>query len=157
MDRQQACTRATDAAAALAGLTPSIISLGEQYAAALAAYERFDAKHAPKAFAADTSSRAAQRVLADRMGALVDLIATMPAATLADVAVQVHAVGSLAARVNGETSPAQALSVARQIERMAYGMLPLVAAVAGLDMAAMGWAGNAGLRVERFAGVGVKP
>ena len=41
------------------------------------------------------------------------------------------------------------------IERMAFGVLPVLAKAAGLEMEEMDWADNDQLRVHRYSGVGV--
>ena len=45
---------------------------------------------------------------------------------------------------------------AEKLSRMLLGMVPVLAAAAGLDMAQMDWADQDSLRVWRFAGVGVQ-
>ena len=106
---------------------------------------------------ATNRSEAAQIILGERQEALRDLICTLPAKTLADAAIHVAGIVTLSARLSASIwTGDQVTRAADKIERMALGMLPLLAAAAGLDMEAMDWADNDQLRPLRFTGVEVQ-
>ena len=91
-----------------------------------------------------------------RRQALRALLATMPAAGIADAAVLVAEAAEIAGCLSGDGSmPSAAVKAADAIERMLLSVLPFVAEVAGLDMNAMNWSSCERLRQHRFAGVGV--
>jgi hypothetical protein len=150
------------AASELVASTPicSIFQLGEHLAAVGIAYSAHDlaalANNA-KPFAPPPPHAKAMALLMDRGDALRGLIATMQAVTLADVAVQIGVAIDLASQIFANEIPNEnAKDCAEAIDRMLQGMLPIVAAAAGLDMAAMDWSENAALRARRFAGVGAQ-
>ncbi len=153
------------AAAAVALTAPSILELGKQLAAVEAAHDAFDSIAMRRALRVDDDDaerrmerrgKAAWEILDVRAEALRELISSMPAQSIQDAAVQVGLIctagGRLAASVHTQE---QKEALADGIERMALGILPILAQVAGLDIEAMGWAGNEYLRIFRFDGVGV--
>ena len=153
------------AAAAVALTAPSILDLGRHLAAVEIAINAFDVSNLRRAVPAiesraladaDRRAAAAMTILYDRSDALREMISTMPAQTLQDVAVQVNVMAAMAAFISAhKITEEQATEKADRIERMAYGMLPVVAAAAGLGMEAMDWADQDCLRITRFDGVGV--
>ena len=151
--------------AAVALTAPSILDLGKQLAAVEIAHEAFDSGNmrlSLKVGDAEAARRSKQRgeaaweVLEPRAEALRELIATMPALTIQDAAVQIALICTASGRLSASIhSRESSTAMADQIERMALGLLPLVARAAGLDLEAMNWASNEYLRVHRFDGVGV--
>jgi hypothetical protein len=147
------------AALAVAASCPSIESLGRHLADVERAYEAHDIvnlRRHTEDHAEDLSSEG-QAILLERIDALRGLIATIPAATLADAAIQVAEISQISCRLWANTYTAdEVAAMAGKIARMSYGILPIVAKAAGLDMVAMDWAAdNDNLRVHRFAAVGV--
>ena len=153
------------AAAAVALASPSLLDLGRQLATLLVSYDAHDIvalKRATRGVAGEglcsVSNRAvaAQAILGDRIEAVRALITTIPAQTIADVAVQIEQVAVMSSRLSADgENTHEVRGVADQIERMAYSMLPIVAAAAELSVEAMNWEGSLALRVHRFAAVGV--
>ena len=153
------------AAAAVALTSPSILDLGKHLAAVEVAHEAFDnvnmglsLKAGDKAGEVRSRQRheAAWTILEDRAEALREMISSMPALTIQDAAVQIGVICTASSRLSASVHTAnEATAIADRIERMALGMLPIVAKVAGLDMEAMDWADGDALRVWRFDGVGV--
>ena len=153
------------AAAAVAATAPSILDLGKHLAQVEISYSAHDIVDLKRSVPAGDEdalreakkrAEAAQLILGDRQEALRDLICTMPAKTLADVAIQVAAILVIASRISASHhTPDQVAREADRIERMALGMLPILAAASGLDMEAMDWADNDQLRPLRFTGVEV--
>ena len=91
------------------------------------------------------------------MEALRDLIASMPAFTLRDAAVQVEAIVIASSRLSSNVhTEAQVEIAADRIERMALSILPVIAAAADLDIQVMAWSDYMELRARRFEGVGVQ-
>ncbi len=155
-------TPAPEIAAAVVALTaPSALDLGRQLAAVDLAHEAFDMANVRHPGADGSRSLAhdykqeATTILRTRAEALRNLITTVPAKTLADAAVLCNEIVVIADRLNAhdDPSPSQVNLAMERINRMALGMLPIVAAAAGLDMEAMRW--SDALRIRRFYGVGV--
>ena len=154
------------AAAAVASTAPSILELGKHLAQVEISYNAHDVVELNRTLRggdedglrhAKNQAEAAQLILGDRQEALRDLICTMPAKTLADAAIQVAAIVVISARLSASHHTAhQVTREADKIERMALGMLPILAAASGLDMEAMDWADNDQLRPLRFTGVEVQ-
>ena len=154
------------AAAAVSATAPSILDLGKHLAQVEIAYNAHDIVELKRGVRAGDEdamreatnrSEAAQIILGERQEALRDLICTLPAKTLADAAIHVAGIVTLSARLSASICTAdQVTRAADKIERMALGMLPILAAAAGLDMEAMDWADNDQLRPLRFTGVEVQ-
>ncbi len=145
-----------EAARAVANTAPSVFALGQHLAALERAHEAYDPVNLQRAASAvdETQQRAARAIQEDRMEALREMIASMPALTLKDAAVQVEAITVAASLLSCSThTEAQVEAIADRIERMALSILPLIAAAADLDLEAMFWTDNLTLRAHRFAGV----
>ncbi len=100
---------------------------------------------------------AAMDLLLTRREALWQLIASLPAMTLADAAVQIGVACHFAMSLEGsDWSSSDVRSrfyqLAGGLELMCLNVLPLVAEAAGLDLAEMDWAGLERLRATRFYG-----
>lgn len=157
---QQQCNKeeaaATLAAAAVSASAlvpqhaPVIYDLGKHLADVERAYEARDSAH-------DSASRRnALGVLDGRREALRDLICTMPAQTIQDAAVQIEVAATIASCLATNQFDARAIDrMAEQMERVLFGVLPIVAKAAGINLDAMFWTDLDTLRVSRFAGVGV--
>ncbi len=100
---------------------------------------------------------AAMDLLLKRRDALWQLIASLPAVTLADAAVQLgvacHFAMSLeASDWSSADVRGRFYQLAGGLELMCLSMLPLVAEAAGLDLAEIDWTGLDHLRASRFYG-----
>lgn len=148
-----------EAVRVVANTAPSVFSLGQHLAALERAHEAYDPVNLQRMASAvdETQQRAARAIQEDRMEALREIIASMPALTLKDAAVQVEAITVAASLLSCSThTEAQVEAIADRIERMALSILPLIAAAADLDLEAMFWTDNLTLRTSRFEGVGVQ-
>ncbi len=146
---------ADEAARAVALGAPRIEDLGRQLAAVEEAAHQFDSAFLKPQH--DRVSDDARVVLGERGDALRLMISTLPAATVADAAVQVSQILDLTDQLRFyEGDEDERRNMIARIERMALGMRPVLAQAAGLDMAKMGWARQDGcLRVSRWRGAGV--
>ncbi len=100
---------------------------------------------------------AAMRLLETRREALWQLIASLPAMTMADAAVQLGVACQYAMGLEGSdwSSPdtrSRFYEMAGGLERICLSVLPLVAETAGLDLAEMDWTDLDQVRVRRFYG-----
>ncbi len=149
---------ASAAAACIPASATDALSLGRQLAQAERALAAFDpvsvklGKGAKRADAAD-----ARAILDDRVEALRTLISTTPATSVEDAAVLVAESLTIAGGLTASKfSENDADAMAIRLERMLLAAMPFVAEAAGLDMAEMNWADRDGLRLWRYAGVGVQ-
>ena len=131
---------------------PAVAELGRLLAQARAALSRFD--NASLASDDVTTKIIAGRgldLMQDRAIALEALIATLPAKTLADAAVQLGVAYSVAETIEGICEDDYKLRLAeRQLQRILVGALPVVAAAAGLDLDEMNLRHIIDLRAGRF-------
>ncbi|MGI4941843.1 MAG: hypothetical protein ACRYHQ_14995 [Janthinobacterium lividum] len=136
---------------------PPVIELGWRLAALSAEITRQDGA-ALQARDDGPRHRAARRAIESLEGqrmALNALVATMPARTLADTAVQIAVAFDLANDLECNVHPAD------EVERLAIGLatlllsvLPVIAAAAELNPGDMGWEAEVGyLYAGRFAGL----
>jgi hypothetical protein len=139
----------------------SILDLGRHLAAVDIAHNRHD--HANLVNPGLTHQKPpvhaeAMELLYDRGQAMRRLIASMPAQTLADAAVQIAAGNSIVETLENEDLDAYTKGFClRELHRLFLSALPVVAEAAELDPVAMGWAELLKLRARCFAGVGVQP
>ena len=157
-DYAKAYRDAVAASQTVAEGAPCLFDLGVHLADAKKAYDAWD--EAGVAGCTDPTDRlrlhGAKEIAGYRVEALHELIATMPARSIADAAVVVAECITIAARLSASVhTEAQVEVAADKLERMLLGALPFLAQVAGLDMARMDWADTDALRPHRFAGVGV--
>jgi len=99
----------------------------------------------------------AMKLLEVRREALWQLIASLPALTLADAAVQLgvatqYAMGLEASDWSNPDVGSRFYEMARGLERLCLSALPLVAQAAGLDLAEMDWSELDQIRARRFYG-----
>lgn len=136
---------------------PAVIDLGRRIAALSAEIDRQDdvALQARDDGPRCKAARDAMGVLNDQRVVLQALVATMPARSLADAAVQVAEAFNLAndLECNVHTA-AEVERLATNLARLALSVLPVVAAAAELDPVALGWDMEVGhLYAARFAGL----
>ena len=139
----------------IANHLPSIIDLGRALATNDIEHARLDELTCRRSNT--PIEDAAMRLLETRREALWQLIASLPAMTLADAAVQLGVATQYAMGLEGsDWSSADVrgrfYQLAGGLELMCLSMLPLVAEAAGLDLAEMDWTGLDHLRASRFYG-----
>lgn len=124
---------------------PSIYDLGCARAAISAEFARLDD--------AGEQHETTLELLGKQEAALDELIATRPAMTLADAAVQVGVACTLVnvlAASDWRDAPERLQELHDNMERMLLSALPFVAAASGLDVAAMCWQEHLTLRAAYF-------
>jgi hypothetical protein len=121
---------------------PPILDLGRALASTEHDYRRLDDASAGR----DLTTREvdAQRLLAQREEALRSLISMAPATDLVDAAVQIGAAASIASTLaDGDWTEAATHErldeMHSAVNRIMLSALPVIAAAAGLDLAAMAW------------------
>ena len=136
---------------------PAVIDLGRRIAALSSEYERQDQAalnargNGPTCLAAHN----AMEILEEQRRVLRELVATTPARSIADAAVQMAEAFSIADLLEAAVHPTD------EVERMAAALvwltlsaLPVIAAAAGLNPVAMHWGQEVGtLYASRFAGL----
>lgn len=136
---------------------PAVIDLGRRIAALSAEIERQDdvAVQARDDGPRCRAARNAIGFLNDQRVALQALVATMPARSLADAAVQVAEAFNLANDLECNVhSAAEVERLAMNLTKLVLSVLPVVAAAADLDPAVLGWEMEVGpLYAARFAGL----
>jgi len=137
----------------IANHLPPIIDLGRALATNDIEYDRLDALVGRRTVAEDS----AMSLLLTRRDALWQLIATMPAMTLADAAVQIgvacHFAGALECSDWSKPDRLERLGdLTEALEHICLSVLPLVAEAAGLDLVEMDWTDLDHLRAKRFYG-----
>ena len=148
-------TRALDAASKIPTSAPTVAALGAHLADVERALEAYGVDYFPENGPDAISAQYAREILYERADGLRLVIGTMQAATMADAAIQIALIPYHSERIsslNGAASEA----AGTVIDRMAYPVLPIVAAAANLDIHGMGWEDLERLRVSRFTGVGVQ-
>ncbi|MGI4945585.1 MAG: hypothetical protein ACRYHQ_34320 [Janthinobacterium lividum] len=136
---------------------PAVIDLGRRIAALSAEYDR----HEQASLDARGNARAqlvahnTMKILDEQSQVLRDLVTTIPARSMADAAVQIaEAFGIAEDLYRNVHSSVEVERLAAALTRLALSALPVIAAAAGLDPAAMGWESEVGyLYASRFAGL----
>ena len=143
-------------AASLPTSLPSIHDLGRRLAGLQAVYDANDSVNTrDESPAVQTRATAAREITFDQILAVQDVVATMPAVTLADAAVHVAVAANFAARIEGEAfSETELADIGTKIERMLLSILPVVAEAGGLSIEDMGWQHMIDLRASRFEALG---
>lgn len=135
---------------------PSVTDLGRRLAALEAAFHREDenqARNKPDINSVQRIERAMD-IIDDQRRALRDLIASMPAQTLADAAVQLECAAYIATNLHADHCTEECLrGLHQKLETICLSVLPIVAAEAGLDVEAMSWTDHCRLRAQRFQGL----
>ena len=134
---------------------PSITALGMALALAQLDYRRLDERTAGRG--RTCTEQNTFRLLVDREQALESLISVAPAASLADVAVQIGVASSYASILEcsdwSDPSTHERLhELHTALNRITLSTLSVVAAAAGLDLAAMAWDDVDALRASLFFG-----
>ncbi len=130
---------------------PSIIDLGRALAANDIKYDRLDNLMDKRTTAEDR----VMGLLLTRRHVLWDFIASLPALSLADAAVQIGVACQIAITLENSdwSGPDRQLRLgetAGGLARICLSVLPLIAEAAGLDLAEMDWTDLHHLRASRF-------
>lgn len=136
---------------------PAVIDLGRRIAALSVEHERqeqaaLDARdNAP----AHQAAQNAMEILNEQRRVLQELVTTIPARSLADAAVQIAEAFLVAEDLHANVHPTVDVErLAGALTRLLLSALPVVAAGASLDPAAMCWDQEVGsLHASRFAGL----
>ncbi|MGI4944850.1 MAG: hypothetical protein ACRYHQ_30555 [Janthinobacterium lividum] len=140
-----------------AALLPPVIDLGWRLAALSAEINRQDdvALQARDDGPRHRAARHAVESLEDQREALQTLIATMPARTLGDTAVQIAIAFELANDLECNVHSADEVEgLATRLATLLLSVLPVIAAAAELNPGDMGWEAEVGyLYAGRFAGL----
>ena len=140
-----------------AAVLPPVVELGRRLAAISAEIVRQDdvALQARDDGPRHRAARAAMNSLEGQRMALQALIATIPARTLADTAVQIAVAFEVANDLECNIHSAkQVESLATGLVTLILSVLPVIAAAAKLDPVDMGWEAEVGyLYASRFAGL----
>ena len=138
---------------------PSVTDLGRRLAALDIAFYREDENQARSKHDINSFQRTerAMDIIDDQRRALRDLIASMPAQTLADAAVQIECAAYIATNLHADQADQYAEErlggLHQKLETICLSVLPIVAAEAGLDIEAMDWTDHCRLRAQRFQGL----
>ncbi|MGI4944415.1 MAG: hypothetical protein ACRYHQ_28300 [Janthinobacterium lividum] len=134
-----------------------MIDLGRRIAALSSEHERqeqavLDARGNVRA---QQTAHNAMEILDEQRRVLQELVTTIPARSLADAAVQIAEAFLVAEDLHANVHPADDVErLAGALTRLLLSALPVVAAGADLDPAAMGWDQEVGsLHASRFAGL----